>query len=231
MLPSLIYVIALLAITFDVGYFSAIDLNLFTLFSLPEHLLFAFEAIPIAVVLIVFLGANYLIVSRGVPRFLERDEIAQKKKRRRFGPTGRLRSRVYLACGLIVALGIYVYLTRNTIGILVGVVSLVPSTVACFELVVAKKQTKYGRPLLLLLAIFVSYIDGFLLAMSYVDVNVYPAFFQQIKLKENQTQSIRIIRSGDNGLLYVDMNSGTIQFRKWDVIEEISTKSGFGTSR
>src|SRR4051812_36996300 len=38
------------ALTFDVGYFYGIDINFFTIFSLPEHLVFALEAAPLAFV-------------------------------------------------------------------------------------------------------------------------------------------------------------------------------------
>src|SRR5260370_36792114 len=39
---------AILALSFDVGYFSAVNINWFTFFSLSEHLLFALEALPAA---------------------------------------------------------------------------------------------------------------------------------------------------------------------------------------
>src|SRR4051812_9890749 len=35
-----------LAIVFDVGYFSGIDINLFTLFSINEHIVFALQVFP-----------------------------------------------------------------------------------------------------------------------------------------------------------------------------------------
>lgn len=37
-----------IAITYDVGYFWGIDINLFTLFALSDHILFAIEALPMA---------------------------------------------------------------------------------------------------------------------------------------------------------------------------------------
>jgi hypothetical protein len=46
--PQISALVGLLAVTFDVGYFAAIDLSFFTLFSLPEHLLFAIQALPLA---------------------------------------------------------------------------------------------------------------------------------------------------------------------------------------
>jgi hypothetical protein len=41
---------AMLAITYDVGFFYGIGLSYFTLFSLAEHVLFAFEVLPMAFV-------------------------------------------------------------------------------------------------------------------------------------------------------------------------------------
>ena len=39
---------------FDVGYFFALNLSFFTLFSLSEHILFAIQAFPIALVVVLF---------------------------------------------------------------------------------------------------------------------------------------------------------------------------------
>lgn len=46
------YLVALLALLFDVGYFSAIDVRLFTTFSISEHFLFSVQAVPIAALVI-----------------------------------------------------------------------------------------------------------------------------------------------------------------------------------
>ena len=46
----------LLAVGFDVGSFYAININFFTLFSLSEHVLFALEALPIVIVLLLFVS-------------------------------------------------------------------------------------------------------------------------------------------------------------------------------
>jgi hypothetical protein len=47
-LPYGTYLALILAFMFNIGYFAPIDIRLFTLFSLSEHLLFSIEAIPIA---------------------------------------------------------------------------------------------------------------------------------------------------------------------------------------
>jgi hypothetical protein len=53
--------IVLLGITFDVGYFWGLDINIYTLFTLSEHLLFAVEALPFATpaVLLITLTSIY----------------------------------------------------------------------------------------------------------------------------------------------------------------------------
>jgi hypothetical protein len=48
--------IVALATTFDAGYFWGIDINFFTLFSLSEHLVFAAEAIPFAIITLIMSG-------------------------------------------------------------------------------------------------------------------------------------------------------------------------------
>ena len=60
--PLLSAVIVLLAITFDVGYFAAIDLSFFTFFSLPEHLLFAMEALPLAFAVVTMIALSIFLV-------------------------------------------------------------------------------------------------------------------------------------------------------------------------
>src|ERR1700688_3923944 len=42
---------AIIAITYDVGYFFGVDINYFTVFSLAEHLVFALEPVPFAIVM------------------------------------------------------------------------------------------------------------------------------------------------------------------------------------
>jgi hypothetical protein len=56
------YLVALLALIFDVGYFGAIDINLFTNFSISEHFLFSVEALPTALLVVfAFLGIYFLM--------------------------------------------------------------------------------------------------------------------------------------------------------------------------
>ena len=47
------------AIAFNVGYFSALDISWFTLFSVSDHVVFSVRALPVAVGASVLLGIGY----------------------------------------------------------------------------------------------------------------------------------------------------------------------------
>jgi hypothetical protein len=51
---------AAIAIAFDLGYFSSLDINMFTLFSLSEHILFSLEALPEAMLFSTILIIGFL---------------------------------------------------------------------------------------------------------------------------------------------------------------------------
>ena len=82
-----------IAISFDVGYFAGIDINLFTLFSVTEHVLFALQAAPpafVAAILIVAIIGSRVDVALGL-------KITEaRKSRRRYAP--------YVLIGFVVAM-------------------------------------------------------------------------------------------------------------------------------
>src|SRR6185295_9354525 len=63
---------AALAIFFDIGFFSGIDINYFTLFSIQEHLLSALVTLPIAVLLIMMCAALYILIEIGSVKHIRR---------------------------------------------------------------------------------------------------------------------------------------------------------------
>jgi hypothetical protein len=53
-----------IAITYDVGYFFALDINFFTVFSVSEHIAFALEILPIAILATVLFVAVPISVDK-----------------------------------------------------------------------------------------------------------------------------------------------------------------------
>jgi hypothetical protein len=55
-----------LAVAFDVGYFTGVDINFFTFFSLSEHIVFALEVLPAALAGAVFISFCLFYLTRPV---------------------------------------------------------------------------------------------------------------------------------------------------------------------
>jgi hypothetical protein len=69
-----------IAITYDVGFFWGLDINYFTLFSLIEHIVFAIEALPLALGLSFVLAVLFVIVQTANQRYDQRDkEITERE--------------------------------------------------------------------------------------------------------------------------------------------------------
>jgi hypothetical protein len=60
-----------ICVTFDVGYFWGIDINFFTAFSLSEHIVFAIQAVPIAVVAMTLVALAVLAFEIGYKKIRE----------------------------------------------------------------------------------------------------------------------------------------------------------------
>jgi hypothetical protein len=67
-IPYYPLIAATIAVSFDVGCFYAIDISFFTLFSLSEHIVFALEALPIALIILLLITIILpAMLSRSLP--------------------------------------------------------------------------------------------------------------------------------------------------------------------
>jgi hypothetical protein len=90
-----------IALFFDVGYFQAVDLDLFTLFSLSEHILFSIEALPLTLFILLVLACvivGFHYSSSINTRF---NELASKLQ---FLRIGALAAQLIVCFGFLVAL-------------------------------------------------------------------------------------------------------------------------------
>src|SRR6266853_6251880 len=60
-----------IAITYDVGYFTALDINFFTVFTISEHIAFALEILPLAILATVILVIAPIVWDKGRRSSLE----------------------------------------------------------------------------------------------------------------------------------------------------------------
>ena len=197
-----------IAISYDVGYFHGIDIQLFTLFSVAEHILFALEAAPLAfglaVGLIAFIGPGLdLIVG------LKINAVGQNLEK-----TPRLVVTIGLLAIGIVGVGAAFYFRR--FGFIAGLLSGVAT--ALFRILTIPRKVIYLASGVLVMA--TAFAMGHDNARSFVFDG--PAK-HSIQL-EHEVLAVKLIRSGDRGVLYYEPKSSQLNFLRWEDIKKLTSE-------
>jgi hypothetical protein len=186
------------------------------MFSLLEHILFSVQALPIVIViLVVFVMTVPIIVRETIPRSeVKNTEDTSKKKLLAYGGIGALAVGVFAS--LYFAVFALIELYKNTPeGLLVVIIA-----VAClFSFFVAPQSRRREVVILIamLMSLTVSFAFGFSSGRAYFNAET-PAI---IKLKSGSPISVRVIRSGDRGVLLYDPIEKRLRFELWDAISSI----------
>jgi hypothetical protein len=196
-----------LAVTSDVGYFYGLDLSFFSFFSLTEHIVFAIEALPLALtVAIVFsLYATNLVVPWN--KFVTGKRFYDSKH--------------FLLALCIVLISILIILLYIAY-IRFGVLFLITSILMCITGFIVKfSQSRIISTILTstLALLAASFFCGALLGVN----SLHPSPYKYVVTNNNnEAISAKIIRSGDKGVLYFDRKDKTLVFERWEGIREIS---------
>jgi hypothetical protein len=205
-----------IAITFDVGYFSAIDINLFTLFSLSEHVVFSLEAMPLALI------ASMLVVAQ-IPttHFSDKFLLPFLNKIPPKSWKGRL-VRGLMDLFLIGTASYWFHLAYKS-----GIVWLIAATsLLLFYVViifVAKplaKSSFFIVPYVMVAIFIITFFIGWDTAKSYLAEN---EILHVLTLSANRELAGKLIRSGDKGVMFATADKA-ILFIKWDDIVRIDSQ-------
>ena len=219
-----------MAISFDVGYFSGLGISYFTIFSLTEHLLFAIEALPIAmlvaaIVIGFFVYTQFLlsknarelasfndkIKGMGLPELREELNSLRASLRKKWWKeiifyvvvAGWLAWTLYFAYFGMIVLFAYIYF-------------------AAMYLIKSERSQLHTLTMALASAampMVCSFAFGFQTAMVFKRIDTPNAFLVQ---KMNEIPA-RIVRSGEKGVLFLSLDSKTVRFLKWDAVTELRT--------
>ena len=193
-----------LAVIFDVGYFSGININLFSIFSLSEHIVFALEVLPEALMFafVVSLLAVYIHILRS--RINER----------------LITAIVVVLVIVIVALTLwYLIFWRGQYWLGIG-------TAVAFGFCLAlsfKTKNLVARVVnLCAAAVVLDFMLGYSMATAYL-ADAENAASTIIETRFGPEIDARVIRSGDRGVLFIDPKKNKVTLLKWDEIKQIST--------
>ena len=202
------------ALTFDVGYFSGVDINFFTLFSLSEHVLFALEALP-SVFAVVFIGSLFIFWIRS--------------RNWSLGGLGlRLHSDAWLWLRLLLAIGLYFAMIAIVFFFGVNyVVAIVGYLFVFIAAVLLAPRLLTDRITLSLLAavvaLFAIFFLGMFISRSYVQNTEID---HQLRMMDGVVQG-KVIRSGERGMLFVDVINHRVRFHKMGPSERVEYGAAF----
>ena len=226
-LPKLVLyspiVLAILGICYDVGYFARIGFDLFPLFSLSEHLVFAMQGVPD---LLGFVAAA--LITGAVAYTLERKAVAKPRS----SETQRKSSSAAFLVGLLIGGGVasvvrfpnqwWLILAQFAyLGVWIWLTESAESQSARRIMMVG--GLAFG---MVLLAFGIGYAKAHAPEEGW-SWSISPA---TISLTDGPSISGRVLRSGERGLLILNALDGTVHFRRWDNVrgielEEVERKS------
>jgi hypothetical protein len=194
-----------LAITFDSGYFWAIDINFFTLFSLSEHLVFAIEAIPDVLGVMAFCSLFLPLLFWLIPDIKHYNKWTLR------------------ASSAVLAL-IFAYLVWRRHYLMIELQSCIVALLLG-ALIVRRQFPERRRESLIGLAVGSAFLMSFTLGFSIGHFYLHVTEFHphSILLKESTAVVGRIVRSGERGILFVESEGNTLQFYRLDQVISISS--------
>jgi len=201
-----------LAMTYDVGFFSGFNIQYFTFFTLSEHIVFALEVLPTALLGAFGLGLIIYFVrrrgtssdARGIFAFIGGGAL-----------TSLICAVVFIHFGASVA---------TSIGLSIGSV---------FLLFTAILPSLMGRLLSgCASAVIAAYFIGHATADKYLYPNAGPlkilgrlstSITTTIETKSDGAVEARLLRSGDRGVLFYNEKTKQVTLLRWDEIKQINT--------
>jgi len=209
-----------IAISFDVGYFSGIDINFFTLFSLTEHVVFALEASPFALAAAVAVTlAVKLRVGETLIEKLSKSKSDEKLIEKLSKSKSRSKIEIVVLVTLMVAglaiIALSFYLTHFFWMVFVAL--LAGGVVSWVKHRTLPKATLYS--IVGVLVITAAFVWGYDIAADYTTNNKVVHHSIQF---ENETHEVNLIRSGDRGVLYYEPTSAQVVFVRWETVKKLT---------
>jgi hypothetical protein len=216
-----------LALTWEVGYFARIKGGAFGLFSVAEHLTFALKALPIALAVTVMgvggLAAKSLMKSPGLQGARKIDGILNRYS--------SLLSWVCFAAGGLSAIW---YLSARADSLLIPMLILGLGT-APYLSVIMVPTGLLRHPLIVCVGVVGAFFAALGIGSESARIQIQSSLpLNSIKTgekgKDIETEiKVRILRTGDRGVLYFDPATQTFGLLPWDYVRRVDWAISTGT--
>lgn len=198
-----------LALTFDAGYFWGLDINFFTIFSLSEHVVFALQVMPLAFI------ATMIFLLLPLNWVMSKKERSQEESRAKNVPLFR-RGAFW---------GLIIYVVACLIGYLIwhGILFLFMAVAVMLISIFRPRILHMGAqgPFLffLMFTLTGTFLVGLDIARSYRRSDRFPQSIATL----HEVWRVKVVRTGERGVLFIEGDKRMIRFLPWDEIKNISS--------
>lgn len=209
---------SILAVSCDVGYFYAVNINFYTLFSLSDHILFSLQYFPLALVAVCGMALVMLVALRSLifigRSIIDGDENGQLSTAHR---RSRLKLTLVLLVLAIISNGTLLYFDRSITTII---------TVSTFSLPVVfyliAPNLASGPQFLFLAYLIVALAMSFTFGLTLGEASKESKKFTSAIETSKNLLNVRFLRSGEKGVLFVEEQTKRISFLVWSEVKGIS---------
>lgn len=210
-----------IAITFDVGYFFGIDINMFTFFTLSEHVLFSIQWLPLSIVLLLY-GIFFVFLI-----YSNRREATQSSIRR------YQKSMIALLLFSIAALFYIIYTVALDRDYMLALAIMLILAFCCGIIagITILSGISYSTKLAILsldiytMMLVSAFSLGYALGWARTHKNFTFNYIVSTNRGDDKFRG-RIIRAGDKGVLFLRAPNNEIVFLKWENLDEVSESLG-----
>jgi hypothetical protein len=203
-----------LAVSFDVGFFYGIDIDIFTFFSLSEHILFSIQWLPLSLVLF-FVG---VIVTASI--WFQATLPMKFAKNLIFI---RYRYAVALASFSICVIFLYYVYTKYELVNFVIVFTYATICLIVAEVVVSPRVSYATKATIVAMSVYILVLGaafGLGFGFGWFRSHENNRFNDKIITKDGEELG-RIIRAGEKGILYLSAPNNKKVFIKWEELKEV----------
>ena len=219
-----------LAVSYDVGFFFGAGIGFFTFFSLTEHVVFALQAIPFALVPALTIISVIAVTWFGYDKILKDSKEAVDKaqqmsndERETFLATLKRKVRrnnlidSFVQGGLL-ALALLFFISHRYTGALLIILSQI---VAKMVYPINRWESKTFRYALALFCISASLGTAFSVGYERAEAILLNTVAAERIFVEGKEIPATLIRGGERGVLFKSFETGKLSFMPWDTIIRI----------
>jgi hypothetical protein len=215
---------AAVALTFDVGYFFALNLSFFTLFSLSEHILFAIQSFPIALAVLLF-----CLIAAGIflnaPFLWNRPTPAAPVDPHQLHGVRLIIASVIFALLFLAPLLVFVFYLLYSTPIITPLAMEIFMGLGGWFFIPDPYNRAFTAAVTVLFVLTFSFFIGYSFAASATTTadpnNIFQPGIWTINLKNGSPINGRIIRAGERGVLIYDPASDRLRFLMLEGISSI----------